>query len=312
MPCWSKGCQYCSISRLLTNHLPVGLKLVCVKRSNIVCFKEKMPLLQLNELEDISPLFKGSVGNAFGRGLMRMLSVQRINELYDRNASYIGPDFARAILEDIGVEYEVVNPEVLWRLPEGPFITISNHPYGHIDGIMLVDLFGHIRPDFKVMVNKILGRIETMSGNFIRVTPIGSERMAPTKDSIQGVKDAITHVRNGGCLGLFPSGAVSDLSLKDGCIRDREWQEPVIKMIKRLNVPIVPVHFLDGNSRYYYSLGLIDWKVRLLRLPSEVFNKRGKSTRIALGEIITLEEQKRFDDIVSFREFLRNKVYNQY
>ena len=274
--------------------------------------KKTMPLLTLNELEKATPLFRGKCGNALCRLLMSMLSVDKVNDLYDRNASVNGPDFAKAVLEDIGVEYEVMNPEVLDNLPYGPFITISNHPYGHIDGVMLVDLFGHIRPDYKVMVNKFLGRIETLEENFICVTPTGESRTVPTKESIQGIKDAVAHIRSGGVLGLFPSGAVSDLSLKDGCIRDREWQEPVIKLIKKLNVPIVPVHFIDRNSDFYYSLGLIDWKVRLLRLVAEVFNKRGKRTRIAIGNVISPEQQAEFTDIDKFGCYLRNKVYNQY
>ena len=79
-----------------------------------------------------------------------------------------------------------------------------------------------------------------------------------------------------------------------------------------MNVPIVPVHFLDRNSNFYYSLGLIDWKVRLLRLVSEVFNKKGKQTRVAIGEIISPEEQAVFTDIRRIGDFVRNKVYNQY
>lgn len=271
-----------------------------------------MPLLTLNELEKATPLFRGKCGNAFCRSLMRMLDIDKVNDLYDRNSGSRGPEFASVVLKDIGVEYEILNPGVLRNLPDGPFITISNHPYGHIDGVMLVDLFGHIRPDYKVMVNKFLGRIEALGGNFICVTPTGEERTVPTRDSIQGVKEAVAHIRSGGVLGLFPSGAVSDLSLKDGCIRDREWQEPVIRLIKKLNVPIVPVHFIDRNSNFYYSLGLIDWKVRLLRLIAEVFNKRGKRTRIAIGEIITPEQQDEFSDIRLFGEFIRNKVYNQH
>lgn len=271
-----------------------------------------MPLLTVGELEKATPLFRGRLGNALCRGLMRMLSVDKVNDLYDRNSDFAGPDFARAVLEDIGVEYEIMNPDVLRNLPEGPFITISNHPYGSIDGVMLVDIFGHVRPDFKVMVNKFLGRIETLGDNFICVTPVGTERTAPTKESIQGIKDAVAHVRAGHPLGIFPSGAVSDLSLKDRCIRDREWQEPVIRLIRKLGVPVVPVHFLDRNSDLYYSLGLIDWKVRLLRLPAEVFNKRGKRTRIAIGPVITPEEQAGYTDINLFREYLRNKVYNQH
>jgi hypothetical protein len=100
-------------------------------------------------------------------------------------------------------------------------------------------------------------------------------------------------------------------SLRDRCIRDRDWQEPVIRLIKRLNVPIVPVHFLDRNSDFYYTLGLIDWRIRLLRLPAEVFNKRCKKTRIALGEIITPSVQNEFTDLNDFTAFLRNKVYDQ-
>ena len=271
-----------------------------------------MPLLTLNELEKATPLFRGKCGNAFCKVLMRMLAIDKVNDLYDRNSDYRGPDFARAVLEDIGVEYEILNADMLQRLPDGPFITISNHPYGHIDGVMLVDLFGHIRPDFKVIVNKFLGRIETLKDNFICVTPTIGERTTPTRDSIQGIKDAVAHVRGGGTLGLFPAGAISDLSLKNGCIMDREWQEPVIRLIKKMNVPVVPVHFLDRNSSFYYSLGLIHWKVRLLCLPSEVFNKRGRIQRIAIGETITPEQQAEFSDMRQFSDFLRNKVYNQF
>lgn len=274
--------------------------------------EQEMPLLTLNELEKSVPIFRGRCGNAVCRGLMRTLSIDKVNDLYDRNSSHIGPEFADVVLKDIGVEYEIYNREVLDRLPDGPFITISNHPYGSIDGIMLVDIFGHIRPDYKVMVNRFLSRIGTLSDNFICVTPTGTERSAPTNDSIQGIKDAVAHVRSGCPLGIFPSGAVSDLKLRERQIADREWQEPVIRLIRKLNVPVVPVHFLDRNSNFYYSLGLIDWKVRLLRLPSEIFNKRGKRTRIAIGEIITPEQQNEFKDMGSFRDFLRNKVYNQY
>ena len=270
-----------------------------------------MPLLTLNELEKSTPLFRGKAGNALCRMLMRLLAIDKVNDLYDRNSVHKGPYFASAVLKDLGIGYEILNPDVLLNLPDGPFITISNHPYGHIDGVMLVDVFGHIKPDFKVMVNNILCRIETLDDNFICVTPSGIERTAPTRASIQGIREAVAHIRNGGCLGLFPAGAVSDLHLKEGRIKDREWQEPVIRLIMKMNVPIVPVHFLDRNSYFYYCLGLIAWKVRLLRLIPEVFNKSGKRTRIALGEIITPAQQRTFNDINSFREYLRKNVYEQ-
>lgn len=271
-----------------------------------------MPLFTLEELGEAAPLFKGQAGGALGNALMKMLAVSKINDLYDRYSDLSGPDFTGAVLDDVGVGYEVFNAEILERLPDGPFITISNHPYGGIDGVVLVDLFGRIRPDYKVMANRFLGRIETLKDNFICVTPTGTDRTAPTKDSVQGIKEAMLHVRSGHPLGIFPAGAISDLSLKDCSIRDREWQEPVIRLIKKLNVPILPVHFLDKNSDFYYMLGLINWRVRLLKLPSEVFNKKGKRTRIAIGPVITTEQQAEFTDLHLFGDFLRSKVYNQY
>ena len=268
-----------------------------------------MPLLTLNEIEQASPLFSGRSGNMLARYLMKILAVDRVNDLYDRNCGCRGPEFAKAILEDIGVRYTVYGKEKLESLSDGPFITVSNHPYGSIDGIILADLFGHIRGDYKLIVNKILSRIEALSPCFINVTPAGNEHAAPTKDSIAGIKEAMRHVREGHPLGIFPAGAVSDLSLKDRCIRDREWQMPVIQLIKKLNVPVLPVKFLDRNSSFYYSLGLIDWRVRLLRLPSEVFNKRGKPVRLVCGDIITPEEQRGHETAEDFRDFLRTALY---
>lgn len=268
-----------------------------------------MPLLTLEEIKGISPFFESKTGRWTARRLMRWLNIDRTNALYDRLSSEKGPAFASAVLHELGVKYELIHAERLDHLPDGPFIVIANHPYGSLDGIMMIEIFGRQRPDFKVMVNGFLSRIEPLSGNFINVTPIPEKPTAPTKDSIEGVRTAMDHVKRGHPLGIFPSGAVSDLSIKDGCIRDRQWQEPVIRLIKKLRVPIIPVHFLDGNSGFYYSLGLISWKVRLLRLPSELFNKRCKTARIMIGNPIAVSTQDEIKTTEEFGKCLRDSVY---
>lgn len=236
-----------------------------------------MPLLTTEELSQMSPLFRGRGGQWLAGKLMQLVRVDELNELYDRNAMHRGADFATAVLDDRQIDYLLGNAELLDKLPQGPFITISNHPCGHIDGIMLIEIFARIRPGFKVMVNKILGRVKAMEDNFITVIPTGRRRDVPQKESLLGVKAAISQVRSGEPVGFFPSGAVSDLSLRDRCVRDREWQEALIKLIRKLRVPIVPVRFFDGNSRLYYLLGLLFGSgIRLLRLPAEVLDKREK------------------------------------
>lgn len=275
-----------------------------------------MPLLDIKELEQMAPAFRGKAGNSLAKGLMKFLSVDRLNDLYDRNSYLRGVEFADAVLKDVGLEYSIgyegEAPDSLEDLlPAGPFITVSNHPCGHLDGVALVDLIGKVRKDYKVMVNKILGRVEAMSDHFIQVVPTGAERTAATAESVAGVKAALSHLRSGGALGLFPSGAVSDLHLPSFNVSDREWQEPVIRLIAKAQVPIVPIRFFDGNSPFYYSLGLIDWRVRLLRLPAEVFNKNGKPFRIGVGPVISVDQQRPFaSDPNLFRSFLRSSVYD--
>ncbi|MGM9736222.1 MAG: 1-acyl-sn-glycerol-3-phosphate acyltransferase [Candidatus Cryptobacteroides sp.] len=277
-------------------------------------------------MESMSPVFRGKAGNMLARELMKLLSVDKINSLFDRFGHLSGPDFTEAVFKDVGYSYTVAFPgqepmdqsgeslgdRLASMLPEGPFITVSNHPCGHLDGMSLVDIFARVRPDYRVLVNKILARITTLGDNFISVTPVGETRTSPTSDSISGIKAAMRHLSDGGALGLFPSGAVSDLSLKDRCVRDRQWQEPVIRLIRKAKVPVVPVRFFDGNSPFYYSLGLVSWKVRLLRLLAEVFNKDGKTMHIGIGPVISVDEQveaaSRGTDALS--DLLRSSVYS--
>lgn len=275
-----------------------------------------MPLLTLQELEQATPLFRGTVGNALARGAMHLLSVDRANALYDRNTRFHGPDFAHSVLRELGVEYDVyaTSSSVLaqWNVlhSDTPFITLSNHPYGGLDGLILADLFGHLCPDYKLMVNKLLSRIEPLSDLFIAVTPIGAEPSEPTAESVAGVRQVIAHLRQGGALGLFPAGAVSNLRLCPYGVHDREWPLPIVRLIARARVPIVPVCFLDGNSWFYYALGLIDWRVRLLRLPAEFFNKCGRPVRLVIGATISVEEQHEYLSTHTIGEFglwLRSK-----
>lgn len=269
-----------------------------------------MPLLTEDDLYEMIPSLEGKVSRKVLERIFRILSIDKLNSAYDRSAVYTGPDFAADFLSQQHIDYKIGYADRLKSLPEGPFITVSNHPYGHIDGMILIDLFGHLHHDYKVMVNKILALIKALGPNFIKVVPTGATLTAPKAESISGVKETLLTLRNGGAVGIFPSGAVSDFSLKDMCVRDRSWQDAAIKLIRKAGVPIVPVRFPDRNSAFYYSLGLIHYVVRLLRLPSEVLNKSGKTVRVCIGETISPQTQSQYESLEDFGRFLRDSVYN--
>lgn len=270
-----------------------------------------MPLLTPHDLELMTPLFSGKVGHALAYGLIKILSIDRANDLYDHNAHLRGADFAHSVLQELEVRCTMKGRKFT-QLPTPPYITISNHPYGSIDGIILADIFGHKTPNYKIMANRILQRIEALAPSLITVTPTGAERTTPTTESIIGIRHALQHLHDGGALGLFPAGAVSNLDLRHGRVSDRTWQPAIIRLIARAHVPIVPVHFIDGNSYLYYILGLIDWRVRLLRLPAELFNKHHQPTRLYIGAPIQVKEQELYlstHTMEEFGEWLRHRVY---
>ena len=288
-----------------------------------------MVLISIEELERMSPVFRGRAGNAFAEFLLRALKVQKVSDIYDALSGFNGAEFARAVNEAAGLRYTVnglCREDALEHfrslIPEGPFITICNHPIGSLDGTILIDFFGHLRKDYMYMVNEILWRLEPLRPSLIRVTPNGNSISAPTAQSIAGVRAAREHLEKGGVLGLFPSGAVSDLkpgrrpeipgmpNCKEPKVRDRDWQMSIIRFIAKAGVPVLPMHFLDGNSLFYYLLGLIDWRVRLLRLPSEILNKKGKTIRLAMGPVIGSEKIGAARTPEELRDLLRASVYS--
>ena len=269
-----------------------------------------MALITMDEIEALSPVFKGEKGHKLANRLLRLTGIDKLAERYERHEDLSGPEFVEAFLTDLGVNYEVGGLEHLAQLADGPFVTVSNHPYGGLDGLILIDLVGHFRDDYKVMANQFLTLVKTIKDNFISVIPNTDEAVKATKESIAGVRKSLAHLKDGHPLGIFPAGAVSDFHFRDFRVYDREWQGSAIRLIQKLKVPVLPIRFFDRNSNFFYYLGLISWKVRTIRLPREVLNKTGKKVRIGIGPVISVEEQGEHAHTGDLGQMLRKSVYD--
>lgn len=223
--------------------------------------------------------------------LLHWLSVDKVNAVHAHNCETPGPAFVEGLLRDFDIKLRVDGLDVLDNLPEGPFITVSNHPFGALDGITLIHLVASRCPEYKVMVNMILGRIWAMEPNFIAVDAMSSNDPAKKAVSVNGIRQAIDQVRSGRPLGFFPAGAVSKVNWR-GRLVDRRWQPNVIRIIKKLEVPVIPIYFHGSNSWFFNFLGVVCWQLRTLRLPSEVFRKCHTTMHISVGNPITVEEQR--------------------
>ncbi len=246
-------------------------------------------------------------GASAARVLMTVLRINKINRLYDEVSHHRGMQFIDALIEKLQLEYEVSEEELKQFPAEGPFITVSNHPFGGIDGMLLVKIMENIRSDIKVMSNFVLNKIEPVSEYMLPVNPF--ERRKEAASSIAGIKMALEHLQQGKVLGIFPAGEVSSYNEDNYGISDREWQYPAMKMIKKARVPVVPVYFQGSNSRLFHILGLIHPTLRTVRLPAEVFNKKHKKIRIRVGNPISVKEQDTFTDISTYGRYLRARTY---
>jgi putative hemolysin len=130
------------------------------------------------------------------------------------------------------------------------------------------------------------------------------------KSSVTGIKYALKHIQEGYPLGIFPSGEVSSYNQISFGIADKEWQTSALKVIKKAEVPVIPVYFQGTNSRLFHLLGLIHPDLRTVRLPYELFNKKRKVIRIRIGNPISVRDQNAFTDISRYGRFLRAKTYS--
>ena len=243
------------------------------------------------------------------RGLMKMLKMDGVNNLHLHNYRTPGVEFTSGLLKELDITLRVDNEDVLRNMGNKPFITVSNHPFGALDGIALINIVGKYYPDFKVMVNMILNHITAMRPNFIAVDALQSDDPKKKAVSMKGIKMAIDQVRSGKPLGFFPAGAVSKINNRLQ-LEDRQWQPTVVRLIKQLGVPVVPVYFHGSNSWWFNLLGRISWQLRTLRLPAEVFGKRHTTIHVTVGDPITPEQIKAHaGSIEELGEYLKNQIY---
>ncbi len=248
----------------------------------------------------------GFIGTFIGWLLMKLLKISTLNKIYNKNKHLSDLEFLNGILDAFQIKFEIPE-EDLKRLPkDGAYITISNHPLGGIDGILLLKLMLEQRSDFKIIANFLLHRIEPLKPYIMPVNPF--EDRKDVKSSITGFKNSILHLRAGKSLGIFPAGEVS--TYRDGkLVVDKPWEEAAMKLVKKAEVPVVPIYFHAKNSTLFYKLSKVSDTFRTAKLPSELLTQKHRTIKVRIGKSISVKDQQEHEDLDDFSEFLRRKTY---
>ncbi|WP_406628690.1 GNAT family N-acyltransferase [Ornithobacterium rhinotracheale] len=266
-----------------------------------------MSLISVKDIAQVSGLQKfGVVGQPLAFMMHRMLDFKKLNSIYDANKDLSSPAFETNLLKDLAITYEVQDEE-LARIPkEGPFVVVSNHPLGGLDGIIMLKILSELRPDFKIIANFLLQKIEPLSEKIFPVNPF--ETRKDVKNSLLGMKAALEYLQQGHPLGVFPAGEVSYKNAQ-GEIVDKPWQKPIMKLIKKAGVPIIPMYFKAKNSKHFYSLKKIHPDLQTALLPHELLKTRLKPIQLRIGKPISLKQQEEFETIEEFTHFLTKKTF---
>lgn len=261
-----------------------------------------MEFVNPKELFQDQPQLKFFGGQAFTGFLMHLLRMKKVNKLYTELANEQGLGFIDKLIDTLDINFEF-DENQLKRIPAiGPFITVSNHPFGGLDGILLLKILSKVRPDVKILANSFLQKIEPLQDFFIGIQPFDQKN-----SDRSGLKQVITHLRNNGVLGVFPAGEASGYDQYYN-VADREWEFMVVKLIKKANVPVVPIYFNGSNSRLFHILGMINPALSSIKLPTELFKKK-KAVSIRIGSVIKASDLDQFADIYQVGRFLRAKTY---
>jgi putative hemolysin len=266
-----------------------------------------MALVTSKEIAQIIGLEKfGFLGTFVGWLLIRVLRISTINKIYNNNKDKTDLNFLNGVLDDCNIKFEIPE-EDLKRIPkDGAFITVSNHPLGGMDGVLLLKLLIEKRADYKIIANFLLHRIAPLKPYIMPVNPFENRKDA--KSSIAGIKSSLLHLQEGKPLGIFPAGEVS--TYRDGKLKvDKPWEEGAVRLIKKAKVPVIPIYFHAKNSRFFYILSKISDTLRTAKLPSEVLSQNGKVVKVRIGKPISVSDQEKYKDIAAFSEFIRKKTY---
>ena len=268
----------------------------------------KKPIRQVVTKADLKQALgmKGIVGDCAASIAYGVCGLGEINRLFDGAADYQGSAFADHLLENMNITIEVA-PEQFNNIPkEGGFIMVSNHPFGGIEGVMLLSAICKVRPDFKLMANFILSHIPNLKECFFSVNPF--EKNPEWKSSVGGIKGAIQHVANGKGLGVFPAGEVSRYHGHD-YPEDLPWSNSIARIIKNAGVPVIPVYWDGGNSRRFYRWDKIHSMLGTARLTRELINKHDTNFILQIGKPIAPEEVALYEKPQDLAAYLRCRSY---
>ncbi len=262
--------------------------------------------VEIFRLQPFRGPLKQKLFSPIGRTAEHLLALDRCRRIYAGLSASRPEAFCAEVLDVLGVRVGVTS-EDLARIPKsGPLVVVANHPFGAVEGLILLHLLHKVRPDVRVMANFLLGVFPEFHEKLIAVDPF--ERPGAVRANVRPLRESLRWLQQGGVLVIFPAGAVSHLKLSKRAVVDPPWTADLSRIVRRAGAPVLPVYFRGGNGPLFQLAGLIDPRLRTAFLPHELLNKKDKMVEVRIGAAVPHRKlQKMRDDEMT--GYLRTRTY---
>lgn len=218
----------------------------------------------------------------------------RLVRRFERDGAANGQAFWSQALSHMGIELQTPDEQIAHIPKTGPVIIVANHPHGLVDGMILAELIGRVRTDYRILTRSLLTGVSEIE-EFMIPVPFPHEEDA-REQSLEMRRRAMDHLANDGVLVLFPSGVVACSQIWFGPAIEKQWNPFTAKMIHRSGATVVPVHFPGQNSRAYQIANRISATLRQGLLIHEVMHACGKPQKPIVGAPFDADEIKEWSN----------------
>ena len=219
----------------------------------------------------------------------------------------VGQPFWKQALDLLGINLLTKQSEISKIPKEGSLVITANHPHGLVDGMVLAELIGKVRTDYKILTRSLLTGVKQID-QFMIPVPFDHEENA-LKKSLEMRKKAMDHLEKGGVIVVFPSGKVASSETMFGNVVEGEWNPFTAKLIQKSGANVLPIFFPGANSRIYQIANQISATLRQGLLIYEVVHAMNKPQKPLVGDLIKQNELSSWkNDPRGFMRWLRDKT----
>ena len=215
--------------------------------------------------------------------------------------------YASRLLSNLDIHYDIQNSD-LNRIPKrGRCVLVCNHPFGFLEGLILLDLLEKIRIDYRIVANGILANVPALHERMIFVDPFGSR--GSRYENGRNLRSCVEWLSSGGLLVVFPAGEVAHLTWGERPVADPKWNRTAARLAIATDSPTLPLFFAGTNSPRFQIMGALHPRLRTLSLANELARKRSETIRVRIGSAIPSLVLKSCGDAESATEYLRARTY---